>query len=230
MTLSGYVGGIIGLAKDAFRFCFALLKRPHYVVLLILFIVGIFYLFGITPQEIPQAVGQQWQAFIDNRKQVVSEELQAFSERIGDDNNPLVQTIAGVSKNLKEETPAVRPMTKELFADPEQVKKEQIFLNQIVAEKKVPDLPEDRNQNVVQGTLFVEGAMQVSIQDQKFKLKVRMRSGKAGAAYAQLKHRFNGVKAKCYPDTDKPEYAECFVGSLSVSEMLIDFGYAEALN
>ncbi len=230
MTLSGYVGGIIGLAKDAFRFCFALLKRPHYVVLLILFIVGVFYLFGITPREIPQAVNQQWQTFIANRKEVVSEELQSLSQRLGDENNPLVQTISTFSVSLKEAPPVEQQKAKDLFVDPQQIEKEQVFLNQIIAEKSVPNLPKGRNQNVVQGTLFVEGAMQVRIQDKKFKLKVKIRSGKAAEAYAQLKRRFNGVEAKCYPDTDKPEYAECFVGSLGVSEMLIDFGYAKASN
>ena len=66
-----YIGGIIGLTKDAVRFSVYLLKRPHYVAVLLAVFIGIFYLNGIPPQEISAFVSEKWQAFVADRKKNV---------------------------------------------------------------------------------------------------------------------------------------------------------------
>lgn len=52
MRLSGYVSGLLGLFTDILRFIKGLFLRPHYIAVLIVLIIGAFYAFGISPQEI----------------------------------------------------------------------------------------------------------------------------------------------------------------------------------
>ena len=67
-----------------------------------------------------QVVQQKWQAFIANRKQVFSEELQSISERIDDKDNPLKQTVNKLSGQLDADRPAAAVQEKNipLFINP----------------------------------------------------------------------------------------------------------------
>lgn len=236
MTLSGYISGIVGLIKDFVRFGFGLLKRPHYVAVLIALIVGVFYFCGVSPREIPQVVQQKWQAFIANRKQVFSEELQSISERIDDKDNPLKQTVNKLSGQLDADRPAaaVQEKNNPLFINPgvsEQERRlfEEKFGWQDALETSDAGLPDLSGKEVVKGVVSVIGADKVRIAGRNFSLKVKLRPGRAGEAFSQAKRRFDGLEAKCLPDPADPDLADCFVGALGISEMLIDFGYADPL-
>ena len=235
MKLSGYIGGIIGLTKDLIRFCLALLKRPHYVAVLIMLFLGVFYLYGVSPQEIPQVVGGKWQAFIADRKKVVSEELQSISERIDDKDSPLKQTINRLSGHIETKAESKKDVQPSAVTDVSPVSKQQHYLFEekfgwqqamASAEDELPDLSE---KEVVRGVISVIGADKVRIADRTFSLKVKLRPGKAAEAFPRLKRRFDGLNAKCFPDPGNPDMADCIVGALGVSELLIDFGYADPL-
>lgn len=89
--------------------------------------------------------------------------------------------------------------------------------------------PDLSGKEVVKGVVSVVGADKVRIADRNFSLKVKLRPGRAGEAFSQAKRRFDGLEAKCLPDPANPDLADCFVGALGISEMLIDFGYADPL-
>lgn len=237
MTLVGYVSGIIGLTKDVIRFTFRLLKRPHYVAVLIVLILGVFYACGITPREIPHVLNQKWQALVADRKKVFSEEWQSISQKIDKNINPLKggKPLSFVPQDIElpDIDPVPAPVPSAPAVDTSKQEKERLFeetfgwqkaLNS--AEDRQPDLPQ---KDIVQGVLSVLSANKIQIADRTFSLKVRLRSGKAGDAFFQLKRRYDGIEAKCFPDTDNSDLADCFVGALGVSEMLIDFGYADPL-
>ena len=219
-----YIGGIIGLTKDAFRLTVFLLKRPHYVAALLGGSIGIFYLNGIPPQEICAFLSEKWQAFIENRKQTFQEDYQLLSKHFSDKKT--VDAKPSATKVLEpEEKTAVLKITDEQIA---QQMRDEVFgwqqaFQEAGKEIKIPD------ENVVQGVLTVVGADKVRVGERYFLLNVRIHSGKAGEAYQRLKRQFDGRNAKCVPDNDNPEKAECFVGGLGVSEMLLDFGLADSL-
>lgn len=228
MTLSGYVSGVIGLTKDFVRFGFELLKRPHYVAVLIALFLGAFYACGVPPREIPQVVQKKWRLFIANRKSVLSEELQLISDRIDDDGNPLKKKMDELAGRLNDSERA-RKQNEPLFVRAGVFHKENLEDNKEKFNVSAAALPDLSGGNVVQGELSVVGANKIRVAGRLFSLKVRIRSGKAGEAYAALKRKFDGIQAKCLPDPSDSGLADCFVGALGVSEMLIDFGYAEPL-
>ncbi len=230
MTLSGYVSGLVGLSKDVIRFVFKLLKRPHYVAGLIAIILGGFYFCGITPREIPQVLSQKWQALVANRKQVFSEEWQSISKKIDNNITPLKKLTGDIAvpQDIKR-TDTVPSQTVNDSRQEEQRLYEETFGWQKAfasSENALPDMPE---KDMVQGILVVDSANKIRIAGRKFSLKVRLRPGKAGDAFFQLKRRYDGTEAKCFPDSHDSDMAKCFVGSLDISEMLIDFGYADPL-
>ena len=187
MTISGYISGIVGLLKDFIRFGFGLLKRPHYVAAIIVVILGVFYLNGISPREIPKVVRHQWDSFVANRKQVFSEELQSISQRIDDENNPLKQTFNKLSDHIKKEASSEQKTEKKpLFVEPEKTVQEQhLFEENFGWQKSFQEISEKEPVDVfgkesIQGILTVIGATQVRIGDRVFSLKVKLRPGKAG--------------------------------------------------
>ncbi|MBR1945304.1 MAG: hypothetical protein IJ846_03325 [Alphaproteobacteria bacterium] len=245
MFLARYIGGIIALAKDALRLTFFLLKHPHYVAVLLAAVIGLFYLNGISPHEISVFLESKWQAVVENRRQTFKEDMQLISKRFGNQNGAAVNTSV---KNIEEvantinaadiedpfkltDNPVIR--REELvkhpqFENSEQQMKEEVFgWQQAFREAQKPI--EISDENVVEGVLSVVNAGKVRIKEKTFSLKVRLRSGKAGEAYHRVKHHFDGKTAKCVPDKNDPEKAECFVGALGVSEMLIDFGLADPI-
>lgn len=235
MTLSGYISGAVGLIKDFVRLGFGLLKRPHYVAVLMALIIGGFYFCGVPPREIPRVVGQRWQAFIANRKKVFSEELQSISERIDDKGNPVRQTVNKLSEQLDTGRPAAaRKENTPLFINPDASEQEQRLFEENFGWQQAfktsdTELPDLSGKEVVEGVVSVIGADKVRVANRDFSLKVKLRPGRAGEAFSQVKRRFDGLTAKCLPDPADPGLADCFVGALGISEMLIDFGYADPL-
>ena len=241
MKFSGYAAGAAGLAKDFGRFALGLLRRPHYVAVLLALVVGAFWLGGVKPTDIPRTVELKWQAFVANRKQVVTEELQSLSERMNNPDNPLKAVVftgrrpAAENKQPQKQQAQAQPQTKT-----EPVSEQRpVFLPQAEARREIeqrvvwkrPDknAPSDTaaDGGAVTGTLVVTGADTVRIGGRDFSLRVRLRAGKATASFQQLKRRFDGRQGKCVPDENVANLAECFVGSLGLSETLIDFGYAD---
>ena len=84
------------------------------------------------------------------------------------------------------------------------------------------------DENAIKGVLKITGADRVQIGDRTFSLNVRLRPGKAGSAYQDLQ-RFDGRNGKCVPNENTPEKADCFVGRTSLSQMLIDYAYADPI-
>lgn len=221
MKLSGYIYGFIGLTKDAARFIIYLLKRPHYVAFLLAAIIGIFYLNGVPPQKIAVVVQSKWAAFVANRKETFKEDLELISahfsdkkenktgrkvpEKKSDAASEKGQTAPDYRKQMEEENFGWKPML------------------QAADSKSVPD-----DENAVQGILSVVSADKVRIEEHVFLLKIKLHAGQAGEAYQQVKRRFDGRQAKCIPDKET-QRAECFVGALGMSEMLIDFGLADPI-
>ena len=219
-----YIGGIIELMKDAIRLTAFLLKRPHYVAVLLGGIIGIFYLNGIPPHEISGFLSEKWLAFVENRKQTFQEDYQLLSEHFSD-KKTLDSKPSAIEVFEPEEKKAVLKMTDEQSI--QQMQEEvfgwqQAFQN---AGKKM-EIPDE---NAIQGVLTVVSANKVRVGERYFLLNVWIHSGKAGEAYQRLKRQFDGRNAKCIPDNGNPEKAECFVGGLGVSEMLFDFGLADSL-
>ncbi len=231
MTLSGYISGAVGLIKDFVRLGFGLLKRPHYVAVLMALIIGGFYFCGVPPREIPRVVGQRWQAFIANRKKVFSEELQSISERIDDKGNPVKQTVNKLDTGRPA---AARKENIPLFINPDASEQEQRLFEENFGWQQAfktsdTELPDLSGKEVVEGVVSVIGADKVRVANRDFSLKVKLRPGRAGEAFSQVKRRFDGLTAKCLPNPADPGLADCFVGALGISEMLIDFGYADPL-
>ena len=213
-----YIGGIIGLTKDALRIAFYFLKRPHYVAVVLLLIVGAFYVNGVPPWEISGFLSGKWQALVENRKQTFKEDMRLISAHFDQEKN---------------ETPAKEDKTDEDDRAAEIMQNYQRQMEEEVSWKKAFEEAQNEKtfsgENVVEGTLSVVSSSEVRVAGQTFSLKVRLHSGKAGEAYQQIKRRFEGRQAKCVPDNDNPEKAECYVGALGVSEMLVDFNLADPI-
>lgn len=237
MKFSGYVAGIVGLTKDFGRFALETLKRPHYVAALLALIVGAFWLGGVKPADIPRTVEKKWQAFVANRKQVVTEELQSLSERMNNPDNPLKSVVFTGRRPVAENS---RPQKRQNPQPQPEQQSQPVFLPEAEARREIEQRvvwkrPEKGAEsdaaatdgNAVTGTLSVTGADTVRIGGRDFSLRVRLRAGKATASFQQLKRRFDGRQGKCVPDEKIANLAECFVGSLGLSETLIDFGYAD---
>ena len=230
-----YIGGIIGLTKDVLRFTFFLLKRPHYVAVLLAAVIGVFYINGIPPHEIAAVVKGKWDAFIENRKEVFGEDVRLLSSYLN--------KRAGLPEKVqKEQLASQMPdvFQEEKKAQEQQILKQRILKQQLEQEKwmreetfgwqaafDAVEKEEPISENAVQGILSVVSADKIKIGKQTFLLKVRLMPGKAAEAYQQIKRRFDGHEARCVPDEKTPERAECYVQSLGVSETLIDFGLAE---
>lgn len=54
MKITDYVKGTVSLIGDVFRLGMIFIKRPHYLLVLIGIILGIFYLCGVPPQKVPE--------------------------------------------------------------------------------------------------------------------------------------------------------------------------------
>lgn len=232
--LAKYIGGIIGLTKDAVRFIIFLLKRPHYVLVLLAAVIGLFYVNGVPPHEIANTVKGKWNAFVENRKEVFGEDIQLltsyFNKKAGikPEKKQIIEADIDLFEekdNRQEQQILKQQRQKELMVKQERQMQEEVFGWQAAFESaKEPSVAEE---NAVSGFLFVVGADKVRVGDQTFLLKVRLLPGKATEAYQQIKQRFDGHEAKCFPDKNNPERAECYVKSLGVSETLIDFGLAD---
>lgn len=237
--MSKYIGGIIGLTKDALRLTVFLLKRPHYVAVLLAVIIGLFYINGVPPREIGGFLKDKWQTFAENRKQVFKEEYQTLSARFSDKKL--------ISGKTEEELPPeiaelmeIGPQNPSLPADfdngpsreeTEARMKEETFGWQ-QAFREVREEQNDfsrEDEDTVEGVLSVIGADRVNVDGKEFRLKVRLLSGKAGTAYQYMKKQFDGMYAQCFPDKDFPERAECIVGSRDVAESLQDMGMADPI-
>ena len=214
--IAKYIGGIIELTKDAMRLTFYFLKRPHYTAAVLFLIIGVFYLNGIPPQKISGFLAGKWQAFVENRKQTFKEDMQLISDHFKKEENEKKQEPV-----KKEETATETKSSYQRQAE-EEAKWKQAFEE---ARKAV----EITGDNVVEGVLTIVSANEVQLEKQKFLLPVQIHSGKASEAFERMKNRFDGKQAKCVPDKDNAAKAECFVGSLGVSEMLIDFGFADPI-
>ena len=234
------MGGIIALMKDALRLTFFLLKRPHYVAVLLAVIIGLFYLNGIPPHKISTVLESKWQALVENRKQTFKEDIQIIAKHFGKTKAPAAinATVEKASDPADIEdqfNPAdelvirreeITHRQKEQFEKNKQYMQEEVFGWQ-QAFQEVPKQDDLSDENAIEGVLSVVSADKVRIEEKTFSLKIRLRAGKAGEAYQKLKRHFNGRKAKCIPDEKNPEKAECFAGALSASEMLVDFGLAD---
>lgn len=238
-----YIGGIIGLTKDAVRFVFYLLKRPHYVALLLAAVIGLFYLNGVPPREIAPLVSEKWQAFVENRKKTFNEDKQLLLARFGpnveknapkaEKTVPAVESEDVMSDTLAElmsDMPVSRPKpkAKPAIQDFRQMEEETFGWKQAFqeAKKEKNEIPDEKT---IHGFLTVVSADKVRIGEKTFSLKAKLYPGKAGEAYQQLKRRFDGRKAKCVPDDALPDKVECFVGGIGASEMLVDFGLADPI-
>ncbi|MBO4521509.1 MAG: hypothetical protein J5787_09935 [Alphaproteobacteria bacterium] len=219
--LSRYIGGIIELTKDALRLMFYFLKRPHYTAAVLLLIIGIFYLNGIPPQEISGFLSGKWQAFVENRKQTFREDMQIISGHFSQSEEQKPVENKEVEQQLQ-----MQKQIEEAQSYQQRIKEEE---NWKTAFEEARGMVEISGENVVEGVLSVVSAGEIRLNGQTFLLKARIRPGKAGDAYQQMKSRFDGRQAKCVPDKDDSKYAECFVGVLGVSEMLIDFNLADPL-
>ena len=239
--IAKYIGGIIGLTKDAIRLMVYLLKRPHYVAVLLALFVGAFYINGVPPQEIGAVLSEKWQAFVENRKQTFKEDYQILSEHfankkqpVGDESPEEEEILANLDslspqdllsgpkkKPLPENRPSPeeirRQMTEETFGW------QQAFRE---AKEKPKNLPDE---NAVEGVLTVLGADRIKVDGKVFTLKMRVLPGKTGQAYQKMKRLFDGMYGQCIPDVDSPEKAECIVGSQEITETLADLGLAEQL-
>lgn len=214
--LSRYIGGIVELTKDALRLAFYLLKRPHYIVLLLGIVIGVFYLNGIPPHEISGFVSGKWQAFVENRKQTFREDMEIVSNHFKDEKKAPAKSKEPESKQVER-----REETEDSYLREEADWKKAFE----AAQKEI----EISGENVIEGALSVVSAGEIRLNDRSFLLKVRIRPGKGAEAYQQMMRRFDGRNAKCVPDKDNDRYAECFVGVLGVSEALIDFNLADPI-
>lgn len=229
---SHLLGGFFSLIGGIFRFVFFLLRHPLYVVLLLALFTGLFYVNGVPPEEIAGFIGKQWHSFVDNRKKTFGEDMQIVKARLLKNQSADIEEddLAGIDldaldrpQNNRKEVPQVsreevgRQMQEETFGWQKAFD---------VAIKEDIDVPQE-DQNALYGVLSVVGADTVSVQDRKFQLKVKLRSGKAGDAYEQMKRQFDGRQAKCLPDENDPQKADCFVDDLDISELLIDKGLAD---
>ncbi len=257
MKLATYIGGIIGLYKDFFRFIVFGLKNPVYIAVLLAVIIGIFSLNGIPPREISGFLSGKWNAFVENRKQTFKEDYQLLSKRFlkkeetfldleKAQEKDAIEAKKRKDKRAKEHAEQqVRQMQEETFgwqqaferAEEEKIQEgnhskrqdNQIREYQYASLEKTKKREVATEENAVKGILTVVGADRVRIGETVFTLKVRLRSGKAGEAFQDLKRRFDGGNAKCFTDKDNPEKAECFVGKTSLSQMLVDYAYADPL-
>jgi len=229
MKFSGYIGGLIGLTKDAVNFVVFLLKNPHYVIVLLACIIGIFYLNGIPPREISPFLESKWHAFVENRKQTFKEDFQLLSDHFGIGKGVIGKDgeIPDFSELSGEEVPK-KQIQRKTEEEVRQELTEEVFGWQKAFQDTRPE-EEPADEDAVQGVLFVVSADRISIGEKTYSLNVRLRSGKAGEAYQEMKRQFDGRKAKCVPDQTFPEKMNCFVGGQSVSEMLTDFGLADPI-
>ncbi len=246
MRLLLYVRGTIGLAKDAARLFFRLLARPHYVAMLLGATVGAFALAGIGPRDIPSFVGEKWNAVVADRKKVLQEDLRRLSDYI--DARRGTKT-ASAKRSQKREKNAPPPFFSPRRAEPEIVIGDDgtiavtdaadrsetaaepprptadYFISAVASESAAPE----QNGDFIKGRLIIVGAAKVRVNGRDFVLPVKIRAGRAGDAFAELKRRYDGAEGRCYPAADNAENAECFVGAVGLGETLVDFGYAENL-
>lgn len=245
MRLLLYVRGTIGLAKDAARLFFGLLARPHYVALLLAATVGAFALAGIEPRGIPSFVGEKWNAVVADRKKVLQEDLRRLSDYIDARRGTKTARANGGKKREKAAPPP--------FFSPRRAEQE-IVINddgtiaandaanrsETAAEPPrptadyfisavAPESVSERDGDSIRGRLNIVGAAKVRVNGRDFVLPVKIRAGRAGDAFAELKRRYDGAEGRCYPAADDAENAECFVGAVGLGETLVDFGYAENL-
>lgn len=228
MKLATYIGGIIGLYKDFFRFIVFGLKNPVYIAVLLAVIIGIFSLNGIPPREISGFLSGKWNAFVENRTQTFKEDYQLLSKRFLKKEETFSDLKKAQEKDAIEAKKRKDKRAKEHAEQQVRQMQEETFGWQQAfetAKKKEGEA----GKNAIGGVLTVVGADRVRIGETVFTLKVRLRSGKAGEAFQDLKRRFDGGNAKCFTDKDDPEKAECFVGKTSLSQMLVDYAYADPL-
>ena len=231
MFLFNCFRGTVGLAKDAFRFVFFLLKRPHYVAVLLALIVGIFYVNGIPPKEISGFISGKWNAFVENRRETFKEDYKLLFDRflrkksVPDADKKQDMDIERLEKLVKENAELEKKLSERKEKKIKQMKEETFGWQKSFETAKKTEKKE--NKNTIKGILTVVGADRIRIKERTFSLNVRLRPGKAGKAYQDLKQHFDGSEAGCIPNQSDPDKAECFVGKSSLSQMLIDYAYAD---
>ncbi len=88
MKITDYVKGTVSLIGDVFRLGMIFIKRPHYLLVLIGIILGIFYLCGVPPQKVPEwwkktfvpAVSTRFDEFAMRTKKATSPLTDAVSD------------------------------------------------------------------------------------------------------------------------------------------------------
>lgn len=238
MRLLLYVRGMIGLVKDAARLFFKLLARPHCVALLLAVVIGAFWLVGVEPRAIPSVVGEKWNAVVADRKKVWREDLQQLSDYIDAQRGTKTKKKQNVSPPVlfpvrrddaeivirDDGTIATASNPPAFVAEPPRPTAD-YFISAVAPKADEPEL----NDHFIKGRLNIVGSSKVRINGMEFSLPVKIRSGRAGDAFGELKRRYDGSEGRCYPSADDSDIAECFVGAVGLGKTLIDFGYAENL-
>ena len=125
MKLSGYIKGFLDIGMGFLRLIAGLFKKPQYLLGLILIILGIFYAFGIKPQEIPSwwsekaspAISSRFGDFTTQVKKTTAPVVTAVGDVVEQTgkNIPIVKTIQEGNKKKEEEEPPFVPQTRPVW-------------------------------------------------------------------------------------------------------------------
>ena len=99
----GYVRGSLSLLKDFLRLCVTLLKKPHYLLGLLAVVLGIFYLCGVKPQEIPgwwtktasPAITGRWKEFSAQFQKTTAPMVDSIGNVLGEGKGSLPSAGTG---------------------------------------------------------------------------------------------------------------------------------------
>ncbi len=107
----GYVRGSLSLLKDFLRLSAVLLKKPHYLLGLLAVVLGIFYLCGVKPQEIPgwwtktasPAVSRRWKEFSAQVKKTTAPMADSIGNAFGGGEGKMPSV--GTARKTAEKSP-----------------------------------------------------------------------------------------------------------------------------
>lgn len=110
----GYVRGSLSLLKDFLRLCVVLLKKPHYLLGILAVVLGIFYLCGVKPQEIPgwwtktasPAITGRWKEFSAQFQKTTAPMVDSIGNVFGEGQGSLPSVGTGRKAAEKPSAPA----------------------------------------------------------------------------------------------------------------------------
>lgn len=223
------IKGLLAFLNDGRRLAMWFIKSPLAVAFALCLFFGVFYAFGIAPNEIGGWFKRTAAPAVGRRIDYLKSDAEGMSDlakkKLAEKG---VVLPAAPKKRVRPVEPQAVETTAEIDVPPQQSEEEH---QRQVAEalawakamretaKPADPLADFDASQIVAGTAHVIGADKIKVNGQTLKLAVKVRAGKAAEAFQALKQAADSAAVRCLLPADE---ARCFRNNKDITDVLRD--------